>query len=307
MYYFIINPKSKSGRGLAIWNTVKQELDERKINYKYFVTTHKTHASKFSKKICTENEGIKYIVAVGGDGTVNEIINGIDDYSKVILGYIPTGSGNDLAKGLKISTDPIIALNSILNSTRYLQVDHGEMTFLDSDKVSRRFCTSTGMGLDASICIKGLNSKTKYYLNKIGLSRIIYGLITLQKIFTLKLVNATITVDGQKQTYEKVAFITSLIQKSEGGGLLMAPNAKFNDRKLSVFIIHGMSKFKLLCCLTVLYLGKKPKFKGVESFDCSQIEIKTDEKLKVHVDGKLAGSTNHLVNSCYKDQIRMPK
>lgn len=307
MYYFIVNPKSKSGRGLAVWNTIKQELDEKKVNYKYFVTTHKTHAAKFTKHICNENDGIKYIVAVGGDGTVNEIINGINDYSKVILGYIPTGSGNDLAKGLKLSLDPIEALNSILNSTRYLQVDHGEMTFLDSDTVTKRFCTSSGIGLDASICIKGLNSRAKYLLNKIGLSRIIYGLITLKKIFTLKLVNATVIVDGKKQTYEKVAFITSLIQKSEGGGLLMAPNAKYNDRKLSVFMIHGMSKIKLLCCLAVLFVGKKPKFKGVTSFDCSKIEIITDSKLKVHVDGKLAGSSNHLVNTCYKDQIRMPK
>ena len=307
MYYFIINPKSKSGRGLAVWNTVKQELDNRKIEYKYFVTRNKTHATKYTKKICAENTGISYIVAVGGDGTVNEIINGINDYSKVILGYIPTGSGNDLAKGLKISTDPVEALNSILNSKRYLLVDHGEMTFLDTDSVQRRFCTSTGMGLDASICIKGLNSKAKYFLNKIGLSRVIYALITLQKIVSLKLVNATLIVDGKRQDYKKVAFITSLIQKTEGGGLLMAPNAKYNDRKLSVFMIHSMSKIKLLFCLFMLFLGKHPKFKGVTSFDCSKIEIITDSKLMVHVDGKLSGSSNHIVNTCYKDQIRMPK
>jgi diacylglycerol kinase family enzyme len=87
----------------------------------------------------------------------------------------------------------------------------------------------------------------------------------------------------------------------------MAPNAKFNDRKLSIFMIHGMSKMKLLFCLGFLFIGKKPKFKGVETFDCTKIEIKTSEKLKVHVDGKLAGTTNHLINTCYKDQIRMPK
>ena len=64
MYYFIINPKSKSGRGLAVWNTVKQELDNRKIEYKYFVTRNKTHATKFTKKICSENTGISYIESV---------------------------------------------------------------------------------------------------------------------------------------------------------------------------------------------------------------------------------------------------
>ena len=307
MLYFIINPKSKSGRGLSVWNTVKNELDEKRIKYTYYVTTHKSHATKFTQKICSENDNIKYIVAVGGDGIVNEIINGIPDYSKVILGYIPTGSGNDLAKGLGISTKPLVALNSILQSKKFIYVDHGEMSISDSNNTNLRFCTSIGMGLDASICIKGMNSKIKYFLNKIGLSKIIYGLITLQKIISLKLVDADIIIDGQKKHFSKVAFITSLIHKSEGGGLLMAPNAKYNDKKLSIFMIHDMSKIKLLYCLGILFLGKQPKFKGVTTFDCHTIDIKTTEKLPIHIDGKLAGISNHLTNKIYKDQIRMPK
>ena len=58
MYNFIINPKSKSGKGLAVWNTVKQELDSRKIEYRHFVTRRKSHATKFTKEICASNEGI---------------------------------------------------------------------------------------------------------------------------------------------------------------------------------------------------------------------------------------------------------
>ena len=307
MLYFVINPKSRSGRGLSVWNIVKHELDEKRIKYTYFVTTHKGHATKFAEHICSLEDNIHYIVAIGGDGTVNEIINGIPDYSKVILGYIPTGSGNDLAKGLKISTKPTVALERILNSKKFIYVDHGQMTLHNSTSSTMRFCTSTGIGLDASICIRGLNSKTKYIFNKIGLSRIIYGIITLTKIISLKLVDADVVIDGKKHHYDKVAFITSLIHKSEGGGLLMAPHAKYNDRKLSVFMIHGMPKLKLLCCLAILFLGKQPRFKGVTTFDCSSIDIQTSEKLPVHIDGKLAGSTNHLTNTIYHDAIRMPK
>jgi len=307
MLYFIINPKSKSGRGLSVWNIVKNELDLKKIKYTYYVTTHKGHATKFAQHICSIDDKINYIIAIGGDGTVNEIINGINDYSKVILGYIPTGSGNDLAKGLHISTKPLVALEHILEAKKFIYVDHGEMSFHNTKDHPLRFCTSTGIGLDASICIRGLNSKIKYIFNKIGLSRIIYVLITLSKLISLKLVNADVLVDGKKHHYEKVAFITSLIHKSEGGGLLMAPNAKYNDRKLSVFMIHGMSKLKLLCCLITLFLGRRPGFKGVATFDCNTIEIITDDKLPVHIDGKLAGTTNHLTNSIYKYAIRMPK
>ena len=308
MLYFIINPKSRSGRGLSVWNIVKHELDEKKIKYTYYVTTRKAHATKFTQQICETDEKIHYIVAVGGDGTVNEIINGIPDYSKVLLGYIPTGSGNDLAKGLRISSKPLVALHNILESKKFIYVDHGEMTLhIEKEDIVQRFCTSTGIGLDASICIRGLNSKTKYVLNKIGMGKIVYTLITLSKIVQLKLVDADITIDGKKQHFSKVAFITSLIHKSEGGGLLMAPSAKYNDKKLSVFMIHSMSKIKLLMCLAILFLGKQPKFKGVTTFDCSTIDIVTSEVLPVHIDGKLAGTTNHLTNTIYSKAIRMPK
>jgi diacylglycerol kinase family enzyme len=68
-----------------------------------------------------------------------------------------------------------------------------------------------------------------------------------------------------------------------------------------------MPKIKLLFCLAILFLGKQPHFKGVTTFDCYSIDIRTSDKLPVHIDGKLAGTTNHISNTIYKDSIRMPK
>ena len=97
MYYFIINPKSKTGKGLKIWYSVKDKLDELHISYKYYFTHYEFHSTKIAEDICRKNKGMKKIVVLGGDGTINEVINGIRSYEDVMLGYLPTGSSNDFS------------------------------------------------------------------------------------------------------------------------------------------------------------------------------------------------------------------
>ena len=130
MYHFLVNPKSSSGRGIRFWWIVKNELDKREIAYSVVFTKHTGHATELTRQICTENEGIKNIVVLGGDGTMNEVINGIDDYSGVLLGYIPSGSSNDLARSLKIPKDPVEALDNILKPVRFQYLDLGLINFL---------------------------------------------------------------------------------------------------------------------------------------------------------------------------------
>ena len=307
MYYFIVNPKSKSGRGLAVWNNVKQALDEKHIEYSYFVTTHKWHATKFAKELCLDVPNRKYIIVVGGDGTVNEVINGIDDYSNIILGYIPTGKNNDLAKGLGIPSNPLDALNKIINTQRYIKVDHGITTLIDdkSQEISRKFSTSTGIGLDANICNEAIDSRLRNTLTKFKLGWLSYFIITFKQVLTLKLTDATIIADGIEKKYTDLAFAASLIQKRDGG-LCLAPKARFNDQKLSICIVHGLSKLRIFYLLPTLLFGKHLNIEGVEVFECSTIEIFTDKKLIVHVDGEYAGRSNHIKNSCIPTQIKMP-
>ncbi len=105
MLYFIVNEKSRSGRGAQIWKEVQRELVKRGIHYRHYVTEHEgmphvllSRSAKTDDDIC--------LAVVGGDGTANEVINGITHPEKVRFGLIPTGSGNDLARGLKLSGTP---------------------------------------------------------------------------------------------------------------------------------------------------------------------------------------------------------
>ena len=103
MLYFIVNEKSRSGRGAQIWKEVQRELVKRGIHYRHYVTEHEGHATRLAVEICAKTDDDICLAVVGGDGTANEVINGITHPEKVRFGLIPTGSGNDLARGLKLS------------------------------------------------------------------------------------------------------------------------------------------------------------------------------------------------------------
>jgi diacylglycerol kinase family enzyme len=85
MYHFIINPKSSSGKGIKYWWTVKSELDNKLVSYTATFTRYPGHATEIARQICESNADIKNIVILGGDGTVNEVINGIQNYKEVLL------------------------------------------------------------------------------------------------------------------------------------------------------------------------------------------------------------------------------
>ena len=96
MYYFIVNPGSRSRNGKVVWQTIEEILEREQVEYRVYFTSYRYHATKLAKEITSRGEKLT-LVTVGGDGTVNEVVDGIQDFNKVTFGYIPTGSSNDFA------------------------------------------------------------------------------------------------------------------------------------------------------------------------------------------------------------------
>ena len=122
MYYFIVNPSSRSGHGKEVWQTVEEILDQEDVEYRVYFTAHRYHATKLAQEITAQNTRLT-LVAIGGDGTVNEILNGIRDFSTVTFAYIPTGSGNDFARALGLPSDTAEAVNNILHPSYFGRAD----------------------------------------------------------------------------------------------------------------------------------------------------------------------------------------
>ncbi|CRZ35502.1 YegS/Rv2252/BmrU family lipid kinase [Herbinix hemicellulosilytica] len=306
MYHFIINPKSSSGKGIRYWWTVKKELDRQNIEYTADMTHHEGHATELARKICLQYIGIKNIVVLGGDGTLNEVLNGIDNFDEVLLGYIPSGSSNDLARSLNIPKDPIKALSNILKPKKFVYLDYGEMFFKEKDLKSRKFGCSSGIGYDANVCVEVQSSELKKKLNRFGAGKLIYLAIAIKQVLGIDFLNATVIVDGiKKGTYKNVLLISGMIHPFEGGGLKMAPGADPADGKLSVCLVHGLSRILILLLLPTIIFGKHIHIKGVEYFKCSNIEIIADRKAAVHTDGETPAFSSHIAIRCVPRKIRM--
>lgn len=308
MYYFIINPASKSGLGKNLWETLKKRLDEKKISYQYYFTKRPFHATKLVTEIL-QKEGIKHIIVIGGDGSLNEAANGFDSYRDATLSYIPSGSGNDFARSIHLSKNPKELLSSILTSDTPAHFDQGLCLLSKDSKDSlfpngRKFTISCGIGFDAAICYEALNSRLKTLLNKIKLGKLTYALIALKQIISYPLTDAEVIIDGgDKKSYSNIFFIAGMNQPYEGGGFKMAPSALPNDGKLSVAVYYNMNKVKALCMLPAILLGIQSHFKGFDTFDCTQVQIKTSKPLVIHTDGEYAGTSSEVNFSIFPEQI----
>ncbi len=288
MYTFIVNPKARSGLGLKIWNETEAVLKEREIPYRVFFTERRNHATKIVQKLM-EEPGELTLVILGGDGALNEVISGITDFSRVTLGYIPIGSANDFARGMHLSKDYEQALEHILNPEKILPINIGIVRFRDKNGriKERKYAVSCGIGYDAGICHQVLISKWKVWLNKIGLGKLSYPIVGIQRLIKLKPQPMTVTFNGRHlRSFEKVYFCAAFNTPYEGGGFKFCPNADPTDDQLDVIVVEGISKLKVLCLFPVALFGWHRFFKGIHIYRCKKADVVSAVPLPVHADGE---------------------
>lgn len=303
MYHFIVNLNSRTGKARKIWEELRQELDRREVDYILHETKYAGHAIEISRRLVRNEEAPVKIVVLGGDGTFNEVINGARDYEKIQIGYIPTGSGNDLARGLKLSADPMENLNKILESKECMKMDLGCLSW-DEGESKKYFAVSTGVGVDADVCRRALSSTLKKILNGIGLGKLTYGLLTIISLIAMPTLNAHLVIDGKEEGIkDKVTFIAIMNHKCEGGGVPMSPVADHTDGKLSMCCISGLSKPAAFLALPSLIVGKhmtNPAFFGPD-FKEADITLKTP--FVWHTDGEMCSYNTKMHIECLPGAI----
>ncbi len=302
MYTFIVNPNSRSGMGRYVWKEIQVVLDNRQIKYKAFFTKHQKHATKIVRELTSDGE-THTIIAVGGDGTVNEVVNGLVHPDKVTLGSIPTGSRNDFARSYGLPTNPVEALENILSSKFIEKMDIGELSYKNK---KRRFAVSSGMGFDAAICHEVVVSKLKTLLNKFKLGKLVYVFIALRQWLFLTPEQVTITLDNtESHTFSRCYLIASMNHRYAGGGFMFAPKANPSDGKLSICAITDMPKLKMLLLLPTAFWGKHVYFKGVHTYDCKTIHIHSQKPLALHTDGEPWFLQNDISLTCLPTQLNV--
>ena len=293
MYHFIVNVHGGSGKAFLKWNKIRAYLREKKVEFKVHVPQRIGHATQIAKDVSSLPESDIKIVVVGGDGTINEVLNGITDFSKIKFGLIPTGSGNDFTRGLKLPRhNPRKALEIILNSKGDKKIDLGKSTVLSTGD-SRIFGISSGFGLDA-IVGTGINeAKIKKILNWLHLGALSYAILTVQTLFTMRTYSVTLKFDDDEpMNFNKLIFIAAMNFKAEGGGVPMSPKAKGDDGELSVCMAASVPKILTFFKFPLLCLGLHAHSKGFYLRNCKTLELHSDEKSILHTDGELVGNVD---------------
>ncbi len=273
----IINPAAGRGKASKLSKRVITEFEKRGIDFDYEYSTKPRHAVEISRKASTE---FQKVIAVGGDGTVNEVGEGLVG-SDAIFGVIPLGSGNDFAKENGIPSKISDAVGVILSNNFHL---------IDVIKVNDRVSLNTaGVGFNG---IVSEVAKSVKYLK--GMSVYIWSVV--KTAVRYKSIPLKISINGR--LIEDDIFMVSICNsKSEGGGFIMAPNAKNYDGLFDVTIIRHIGYTKLLLNLNKALTGNLNKLKEVETIKGNSILIESEYPMPVHVDGEVISLILHKVEA----------
>lgn len=307
MYHIIVNPASRSGKGRDIWKKqIEPALIKEQVPHRSYLSEKPGDVIRIAKKISAEagNDAPLQIIVLGGDGTVNETLQGIEDPSRLVLGYIPTGSSNDLARDLNIPKKPLDALHRILHTGTPTPMDLGIVTYSDGE--IRRFLVSCGIGYDAAVCEKVGRSSLKNTLNKIGLGKLIYLVIALKTLFAAGSASGKLTLDhGTPVAIGNILFICCMLHRYEGGGFMFAPKADAHDGIVNLCAVGDIPKSLILFALPTAFYGKHYRFQGITPYIAKDIVIESAAPLWVHTDGEVIRKEQRIAVTCKKDAFSM--
>ncbi len=297
MYHIIINPASRSGQGLKLWKTViEPALHAERVVYRSYFSDKPGDVARITSEITAFDREVTLLV-LGGDGTVNESLQGVRDFSLVRFGYIPTGSSNDLARDLGIPKNPLDALHAILHSESPVPMDIGTLHLPDGSH--RHFAGSCGIGFDAAVCEETFRSRLKLILNKAGLGKLTYLGIALKQLVSAGSASCRITLgDDTTVQVRRLIFAATMVHRYEGGGFMFCPDAKYDDGLLDMCVVGDLSKPRLLAALPSAFSGRHYSVDGVDGYRTSHVRIRTSLPLWVHTDGELVGQCNDLRITC---------
>lgn len=281
----IVNPEASSGKGMKTWERINKLLDEKNAPYNVHILNAPGQASYVAARLTRELDKDCHILVVGGDGTLNETLNGIKDFAHTKLSCVRSGSGSDFALNMKVDKDIEKALTHLLDEPEEIQVDYGEIT-ADSYP-PRRFLISCGVGYDADICKEVAGSRLKKLFNRLGIGKLIYLFIGIKQVFTRKKTMALLYLDDKKPIrIKRLFFAVGMNHMYEGGGVPFCPDADPTDGIMDVCLVKDMPKPMILLAIALVYSKKHTWFRNINCYKCKTMYLTTMRPQQIHLDGE---------------------
>lgn len=287
--HVIINPFSARGKTGRRWQSIKEAIRYYYKEFKYIFTEKPRQATEIARSLL--KDGYDLIIGVGGDGTLNEIANGFFHQDspthktineEAALGIIPSGTGSDFIRFLKIPRDFSQSVELIKNS-KTRKIDIGKVTFYrKKDKHrTRYFINVSDFGLGAEV-IKNLSEVPSL---KRGAFHYYKGLLSSLKNYRSKLVR--IVIDDTQEISGKYLIGAIANGRIFGGGMIIAPDAEPDDGYFDLVLAKDMSKPEIIINSPRLYTGSIKNHPKISIHRARNIKVYSDEEVNIEYDGEM--------------------
>lgn len=286
--FVVVNPNAGNGKGKKDWDRISSLLLKVDPGFRAAFSEGKGHASRLAE--AAAEEGYRTIITIGGDGTLNEVLNGVLSHkaskpSEFSLGIIPVGTGNDWGRMFGI---PLVYEGAVdvIAARQTMPHDVGVVTFYEEEKKhTRYFINIAGVGFESVVVRKTNRQKEK---GKSGKAIYLYNL--LSSLVTYRHAEAKLTIDGN--TSESKIFSVNVGNgRYCGGGMRQTPDALPDDGMLDITVIKDIGKIEIIRSLKILYDGTILSHPKVDGYRAKKLLVESVTPLPVEADGETLGFT----------------
>lgn len=288
-WFAIVNPVAGNGRGLDDFPRISKLLREQQIHCEAVFSEHKFHAVELTVEAV--RRGYRRIIAIGGDGTLHEVVNGLFiqqevDPQEVLLAVIAVGSGNDWVRMFGIPDNYADAIRALHEENSFLQ-DVGVVSYEESKfRQSRYMANVGGVGFDAQVvrCFSHLKKKGRH-------GRWLYTWAVIRSFFQYKSTGVKVWVDGRR-VYNNLLLSMALgVGKYNGGGIQQLPDAVADDGMFDISLIRPIHFWHIIFRFHKLFNGKIYEIRHILRERGSTIRVESSPEIEVELDGELLGHT----------------
>ena len=288
-WFVIVKPAAGSGRGLDHFPQISKLLRDEHILCEPVFTEHKFHATELT--VWAVKQGYRHIIAVGGDGTLHEVVNGLfiqqeADPREVLLGVVAVGTGNDWMRMFGVPRRYQDAVRAIKEQYSFLQ-DVGVISYEESHyRQSRYMANVAGAGFDAAV-----NRRFTHLQKKGRRGGWLYAWSMVQTFFGYKSTGVKVWIDD-RLVYNNLLFSVAIgIYKYNGGGMQQLPDAVADDGMFDVSLIRPIHFWHVLFRFRYLFNGGIYRIRHVLQERGSRVRIESSPEVSVEVDGELLGES----------------
>lgn len=286
-WFAVVNPNSANGKTQHKWPMFYQKMIQAGIDVDYFFSSSQGNGVELTRQAI--RRGYRKIIAVGGDGTVNEVVNGLFHDDRIItegieLAVFGQGTGSDFIRTCK-SRKNIDSLIGSLKGYSLCKSDVGKVTFLTAGgkKESRYFLNAANLGIGAEV-VNRVNNRTK----ALG-SKLTYFTGTVATILNYHNIPVSFQLENNKTVEGRFCGLVICNGQYIGGGMHIAPQAEIDDGMFDLIAMKDISKLKLFSCFPLIYRGKHIALPEIDVYRCQTITLLTPDSAILETDGEIIG------------------